>query len=74
MYGKLTLFFLLLFNIMFFAFDTVYAEVITLKSGEKVSAIIIEKTENYLKIDYKGAVIIYRASEIDNIDGQPYNS
>ena len=47
------------------------AETIVLKSDEKIKGTVIEKNDKYVKVDYKGAVIVYRASEIESIDGKP---
>lgn len=48
----------------------VFAEIIVLKSGDKINASVIEKNDNYVKIEIKGAVIVYRTFEIKSIDGK----
>lgn len=58
--------------ILVFVFFTLpaFAEIIILKSGEKINASIIEKTDKYVKVDFKGALIVYRTFEIKSIDGK----
>ena len=47
-----------------------FAETIVLKSGEKINAGVIEKTDNYVRVDFNGALISYRTFEIKSIDGK----
>lgn len=57
----------LLFN--FFALPA-FTEIIALKSGDKINAPIIERNDDYVKIDVKGTIIPYRIFEIQSIDGK----
>jgi len=52
----------------------VSAETIVLKTGEKIDGIVIDKTEQYVKVDYQGSVIAYRTFEIESIDGKPVSA
>ena len=47
------------------------AEQMVLKSGEKIEVNIIDQSASSLKVDYKGAVLIYYPFEISSIDGKP---
>jgi len=49
---------------------SVFAEIITLKSGGTVEGEIIEKTDKYVKIDFQGVKLKYFMDEIKDIDGQ----
>ena len=49
----------------FFAF----AETIILKSGKTIEGKIIEKTGEYIKIDFYGVALTYWFDEIESIDG-----
>jgi len=60
----------LLFLLLTFSILPVFAEIIVLKSGEKINAGIIEKNDKYVKVDFKGALIVYRTFEIKSIDGK----
>jgi len=55
---------------LFLLTAAVSAETIVLKSGEKIEGKITERNARYIKIDYKGAVIIYHTFEIKSIDGK----
>jgi len=46
-----------------------FAETIILKSGEKVEAKIIERTDGYIIIDFYGTPVTYQAYEIESVDG-----
>ncbi len=50
------------------------AEQMVLKSGEKLEVNIIDESPLGVKVDYKGAVLIYYPFEIDAIDGKPLNA
>ncbi|MFA5271754.1 MAG: tetratricopeptide repeat protein, partial [Candidatus Omnitrophota bacterium] len=69
---KLTLAkFVLLFLIIIIIFAIpAFAETIVLKSGEKINANVIEKNDNYVKLDVKGSLIVYRTFEIQSIAGK----
>jgi len=43
-----------------------FAETIILKSGKTIEAKIIERTEEYIKVDVVGVPIIYYSDEIDD--------
>jgi len=45
-----------------------YSETIKLKNGKTVQAKIIEKTDNYIKIDLYGIPIKYYTEDIETID------
>lgn len=47
----------------------IFAETIILKSGQKIEGKIIEKTNEYIKIDFQGASLTYFLDEIESIDG-----
>jgi len=47
----------------------VFAEVILLKSGQTVEGKLIEKTDEYIKIDFEGVPLIYFFDEVQSIDG-----
>ncbi|MDD5775729.1 MAG: hypothetical protein PHS64_07305 [Candidatus Omnitrophica bacterium] len=47
------------------------AETIVLRSGKRIEAKILEKTKEYIKIDYKPSPLYYNWDSIDTIDGQP---
>jgi len=47
------------------------AETIVLRSGKRIEAKILEKTKEYIKIDYKPSPLYYNWDSIDTVDGQP---
>jgi tetratricopeptide (TPR) repeat protein len=47
-----------------------FAETILLKSGKTVEGKLIERTDQYIKIDFQGVPLTYFFDEIENIDGQ----
>jgi len=52
-------------------FSTIaFAETVVLKSGQSVEGSIVEKTDQYIKINFFGAVLIYPLDEIDRIDDE----
>lgn len=52
-------------------FSTItYAETIVLKSGKTIEGKIIEKTDEYIKIDFFGVALTYYLSDIESIDGK----
>lgn len=50
--------------------EFIFAETIILKSGQKIEGKIVEKTKEYVKIDFYGVVLTYFFNEIDSIDGE----
>ena len=60
---KIILFALLLF----FCRCIAYADTLILKSGQKIEGKIIEKTNDYVKIDFQGVTITYFNDEIKDI-------
>lgn len=46
-----------------------YAETVILKSGRKIEGAIVEKTSEYVKVDFYGTALTYFLSDIDTIDG-----
>lgn len=61
MFRKLMIFLLLGANLGF-------AETVILKSGRKIEAKIIEKTEEYVKLDYYGVPLTYYNEEIESVE------
>ena len=49
------------------------AETILLKSGKTIEGKLIEKTNEYIKIDFQGVVLTYFFDEIESVDGQKYS-
>ena len=60
---KKSLFLLLIFSFCFASFS--FPETIVLKSGRVVVGELIEKTDEYIKIDYKGVILTYYKDEIN---------
>jgi len=48
-----------------------FAETLVLKSGQRIEGKIVEKTDDYIKVDFQGIVLTYFLDEISNIDGLP---
>jgi len=46
-----------------------FAETIILKSGKEIEGKIIEKTDKYIKLDFKGILLTYYVEDIESIDG-----
>ena len=60
--------------VMLVVISDVHAAVITLKNGDTVGGIIVEKTEHYIKIDTGiGVPITYYADEVDDMWTEPVN-
>jgi hypothetical protein len=53
-----------------------FGETIVLKSGKKVNKKILEKTNQYIKVDYDGVAVTYYLDEIECMydDGQPLSA
>jgi len=54
-----------------------FADTITIKSGKTIEGKIVERTDEYIKIDFHGVPIIYYLDEIESIDGEiraPYST
>jgi tetratricopeptide (TPR) repeat protein len=47
-----------------------FAEIIVLKSGKNVEGKLIEKTDKYIKIYFKGVPLTYYFEDIESIDGE----
>ncbi len=47
-----------------------YAETLTLKSGKIVEGKIVEKSDNFIKIEIEGIPLTYYLDQLDLIDGQ----
>jgi hypothetical protein len=45
-----------------------FSETVTLKSGQKVEGRIIEKTDQYVKLEFQGVQLVYYNDEIVSID------
>ena len=50
-----------------------FAETIVLKSGKTIEGKLIEKTDEYIKIDFQGVPLTYFFDEIESIDGKKLN-
>ena len=61
---KILLIFLLLMVPLFS-----FAETVILKSGQRIEGRIIEKTNEYVKVDFQGIVLTYFSDEINGIEG-----
>jgi tetratricopeptide (TPR) repeat protein len=48
----------------------IFAETIMLKSGKRIEAGILERTDNYIKVDMYGTAVTYFFDEIATIDGR----
>lgn len=48
----------------------IFAETIVLKSGKTIEAKIIERRDEYIKIEYYGVPLTYFFDEIESIDGE----
>jgi tetratricopeptide (TPR) repeat protein len=58
----------------FFYFQLLaFGQTINLKSGVKVEGRIIEKTDNYTKIDFYGVTLTYDKDEIASIEGSSFS-
>jgi len=59
--------------IVFFAglafYTSLLADTLTLKSGQKIEGKIVEKTDQYVKIDFQGVVLEYLQEEVASIIG-----
>ncbi|MFA5099881.1 MAG: hypothetical protein WC547_03235 [Candidatus Omnitrophota bacterium] len=64
----ITGFFLILIVICFS--QSAQAESIVLRSGKTIEGQILEKTDDYIKVDYKPSPLYYYWDSIDSIDGQ----
>ncbi|TRZ47765.1 hypothetical protein D4Q80_04710 [bacterium] len=64
----------ILFVLMFFTANLLFAETIKLKSGSTVEAKILEKTGQYIKVDFQGITLTYFLDEIESIDDQTQQS
>ena len=70
MYNKRLFGILISLLLLVFLFPiTIFAETIILKSGQKIEGKIIEKTNDYIKIDFYGVSLTYFLDEIESIDG-----
>lgn len=50
------------------------AEIIVLKSGQKIEGKILERTDKYIKLDFYGVSLTYWLDEIDHIEDKNYPS
>ena len=53
-----------------FSCRVAFAETIVLKSGKQVQGRILERTKEYIKVDYKPSPIYYSWDSVESIDGQ----
>ncbi|MFA5311052.1 MAG: hypothetical protein WC355_01915 [Candidatus Omnitrophota bacterium] len=65
---KILIFFMVVFaGLPFYA--PVLADTVTLKSGQKIEGKIVERTDQYVKINFQGVVLEYLQDEVDSIMG-----
>lgn len=65
---KLVILIIAIVNVCLLTFA--FAETIVLKSGKTIEGKIIERAENYIKVDIYGVPITYYFHEIEKIDGE----
>ena len=68
---KNCVFFLLIFSLCFPS--VVFADTITLKSGQKIEGKILDKTDNYIEIEINGVPFKYFSREIESSDKEASN-
>lgn len=56
-----------IFLTIFLLISIAYADIVYLKSGKKVEGKIIEKTDEYVKIDFIGVTLTYWMNEVEKI-------
>lgn len=66
-FGYIVIIALLLISLNFSTL--IFAEIIILKSGKTVEGKIIEKTDQYIKIDFYGVILTYFLDEVESIEG-----
>ncbi|MDD5081432.1 MAG: tetratricopeptide repeat protein [Candidatus Omnitrophica bacterium] len=69
----------LIFVAVFFLAVSAMAENVVLRSGKVIQGDVIERTDDYIKINFEGIPLTYYFGDIDNIDGKkilgiPYDS
>lgn len=57
-------------SVMLFSVCFSHAETIKFKNGKTIEAKVMEKTEQYIKVDISGIPITYYLNEIESIDGK----
>lgn len=62
--------FILFTIVMIFFVSSAFADTIKLKNGQEISGSIVERANKFLKIDYKGAKLIYFFDDIETINGE----
>jgi len=50
----------------------VFADTVCLKTGQKREGKIIEKTKDYLKMDFYGSTLVYFADEVESVNSLPF--
>ncbi len=63
-----------MFSLSFLVVGVVLAEKVTLKSGKIIEGKIIERADDYLRIDNDGIEVMYLKDEIEKIDPDSINS
>ena len=59
------------FLLLYFTCATpLFAETIVLKSGQKVEGKLLEKTNEYIKINFQGVVLTYFNDQVESIEGE----
>ncbi|MDP1853189.1 MAG: TraB/GumN family protein [Candidatus Omnitrophota bacterium] len=48
--------------------SSVFGETVILKSGKRVEGKILEKTDKYVKVDFRGVILTWRHDEIEHIE------
>lgn len=66
--------FYLIFALLFFTSQDTFAEIIALKSGQTLDKKIVERTPEYIKIDFYGTRLTFYANEIYQIDGKEFKA
>ncbi len=62
-------FFLILIAVFFYSYT--YAASVNLKTGQIIEGEIIERTDEYIKINSQGVYMFYVVNEIESVDGIP---
>ena len=60
---------IIVFTVFILLTTTVSAETIKLKSGEVIEGEIVERTEEYIKVDFEDVELTYYFDEIESVDG-----
>lgn len=61
---------ILLFAIGLLSPTFIFAETVILKSGERIEKKIVEKTDEYIRVEFYGVPVTYFLDDIESIDGE----